>query len=117
MKPYNEKKFLDDDNPKSSSIYSVRIDEGNRNWWFRIHDCNDGVLLHGDLNNEQEYLEGIKRLTTLRDGLINFIEHLKSESIEKKQEDDNEIEQILSTHFGKTICLKDVETFLTKQTI
>ena len=64
MKTYNKKGFLSPSSISSMSAFHAKVKKDGE-CQFRLHDCNGGVRLIGNLNNPEERLEMIEKLGTL----------------------------------------------------
>jgi hypothetical protein len=73
---YNKKGFLVDDSILSMASYHAKLFPDGT-YMFRIHDCNGGIRLRGDLNNEKEVKEAIEKLRVLEDALRSFRAHIE----------------------------------------
>jgi hypothetical protein len=71
MKKYNSKDFLLPDSINSCAMYHAKIfPDGN--YMFRIHDCNTGIRLVGDLKSPVEAAEAVTKLRKLARAAADF---------------------------------------------
>lgn len=77
IKTYNKKGFLLPDSIRSASIYHAKIMPDGR-YMFRIHDCNSGIRLVGDLNNPEEVNEAVEKLEALEKAANEFRVFIKN---------------------------------------
>jgi hypothetical protein len=64
IKPYNRKGFLLPKSIKSMAAYRAKVMPDGK-YLFRIHDCNTGIRLTGDLNDERDIREAVEKLDCL----------------------------------------------------
>ena len=64
MKVYNKKGFLSPGSIRSMSCYHAKVKD-NGECQFRLHDCNTGIRLLGDLTKPEDVLEIIEKLGNL----------------------------------------------------
>jgi hypothetical protein len=72
---YNRKAFLVPDSIHSMAAYHAKIFPDGK-YIFRIHDCNTGIRLRGDLNDGDQIHEAIEKLRTLENALFAFKKHI-----------------------------------------
>ena len=72
---YNKKGFLANESILSMAAYHAKLFPDGT-YIFRIHDCNGGIRLRGDLNNENEVKEALQKLKVLEDALREFRCHI-----------------------------------------
>lgn len=65
MNSINEKIFLLPDSIKSMAAVHIKIHEDRSQYQIRISDCNDTVKLWGGVDDEQELIDGIEKLSNL----------------------------------------------------
>jgi len=70
-KTYNKKAFLIPDSINSCSLYHAKVFDDGR-YIFRIHDCNTGIRLKGELNTKEGIREALKKTDALIEGLKDF---------------------------------------------
>lgn len=72
---YNKKAFLLPDSINSMAAYHAKLFADGR-YMFRIHDCNTGIRLIGELKCEQDYLDAFDKLSELSIAAIEFAFHI-----------------------------------------
>jgi hypothetical protein len=75
---YNKKAFLLPDSIRSAAIYHAKIME-NGEYLFRIHDCNTGVRLRGELTDPEQVTEAIEKLRCLAEAADKFADFIETE--------------------------------------
>ena len=68
---YNSKHFLAPDSPRSMACFHAKVMEDGI-MKLTIHDCKGSIQLHNDLNDPEEVLEAISKLSTLINGAIEL---------------------------------------------
>ncbi len=68
---YNEKTFLIPDSINTCAFFFAKI-YPDGTYRFRIHDCNTGICLRGDLNDKTQVIEAVDKLTKLANGASDF---------------------------------------------
>lgn len=72
---YNKKAFLLPDSLLSMAAYHAKIfPDGS--YMFRIHDCNTGIRLRGNLNDSIQLKEAIEKLKALESAMCEFRKHI-----------------------------------------
>lgn len=75
---YNEKGFLLPDSLLSMSGYHAKLfPDGS--YIFRIHDCQNGIRLRGELNTLEGVREAIGKVAALESALSRFRQHLEKQ--------------------------------------
>lgn len=70
-KTYNKKNFLLPDSHRSMASYHTKVMEDGI-MKMTIHDCKGSIQFHNDLNNPEEVLEAISKLSALINGAIEL---------------------------------------------
>lgn len=73
---YNKKAFLVPGSILSMAAYHAKIFKDGT-YMFRIHDCNTGIRLRGDLNKREELMEAIDKMKVLEEALRDLRLHLE----------------------------------------
>jgi hypothetical protein len=73
---YNKKAFLLPDSIRSAAMYHAKVMD-NGEYMFRIHDCNTGIRLRGDLTDPEQVTEAIEKLENLGWAAIEFANFIK----------------------------------------
>jgi len=68
---YNSKKFLLPDSPRSMASFHAKVMEDGI-MKLTIHDCKGSIQLHNNLNNPEEVIEAISKLSALINGAIEL---------------------------------------------
>jgi len=75
---YNEKEFLIKDSILACSMYHVKM-YPNGEYKFRIHDCNTGIRLRGNLLRDKNGVKEAKeKFKKLREGIEKFEAYLNT---------------------------------------
>jgi hypothetical protein len=74
---YNKKGFLSPDSILSMAAYHAKVME-NGEYMFRIHDCNGGVRLRGNITDPEQVTEAIKKLRCLAQAANKFADFIES---------------------------------------
>lgn len=82
FQPYNKKAFLLPDSINSAAMYHAKLFPDGK-YIFRIHDCNTGIRLIGELKEESDYTDAINKLQVLADAAQEFAFHIFRLSHEK----------------------------------
>ncbi|MDR0872218.1 MAG: hypothetical protein LBN27_01960 [Prevotellaceae bacterium] len=69
---YNKKEFLLPEGLHSCAFYQTKIEEDGVHYKVRIHDCNRGICLNGDLSTKLGRREAVNKLNALINGLGEF---------------------------------------------
>lgn len=91
MKKYNKKGFLVPDSIRTMAAYHAKImDTGE--YMFRIHDCNGGIRLRGDVFDRDQAVEAVEKfraLSSASERFADFIDHfyVASRNTELKKDD------------------------------
>jgi hypothetical protein len=73
---YNRKGFLAPTSIRSMASFHAKIfPDGS--YMFRIHDCNSGIRLRGDLNRCEEIEEAVQKLISLESEVRKLREHIE----------------------------------------
>ncbi len=75
FKIYNKKAFLLPDSINSMAAYHAKLFADGR-YMFRIHDCNTGIRLIGELKEEQDFIDAFEKLTALTTACFEFALHI-----------------------------------------
>jgi hypothetical protein len=73
--PYNKKAFLLPDSINSAAMYHAKIFPDGR-YIFRMHDCITGIRLTGELKEEQDFTDAVKKTQQLAKALLDFAAHV-----------------------------------------
>ena len=73
---YNKKGFLLPNSINSCASFHAKIFQSGE-YMFRIHDCNTGIRLRGNLNSQEAIQEAKEKIRSLIDGLKKFEQHIK----------------------------------------
>lgn len=68
---HNSKKFLLPDSPRSMASYHAKVMEDGI-MKLTIHDCKGSIQLWNNLNNPEEVIEAINKLSALTSGIIEL---------------------------------------------
>jgi len=68
---HNQKRFLHPDSPRSMACFHAKVMEDGI-MKLTIHDCKGSIQLHNNLNDPEEFLEAISKLSTLINGAIEL---------------------------------------------
>jgi hypothetical protein len=71
IKTYNKKGFLLPDSILSAAMFHAKILPTGE-YMFRIHDCNDGIRLRGDITDPEQVVEAIEKLRVLAAAALEF---------------------------------------------
>lgn len=73
---YNSKKFLLPNSHRSMACYHAKVmDDGIMK--LTIHDCKRSIQLKNDLNQPEEMIEAIEKLSNLAEGVKELLEFIK----------------------------------------
>jgi hypothetical protein len=73
--PYNQKAFLLPDSIRSAAMYHAKI-MADGEYMFRIHDCNDGIRLRGDITDPEQIKEAVTKLRCLARAADDFADFI-----------------------------------------
>lgn len=73
--PYNKKAFLLPESINSAAMYHAKIFPDGR-YIFRMHDSVTGIRLTGELNEEQDFTDAVKKTEKLAKALLDFAAHV-----------------------------------------
>ena len=95
FKTYNKKAFLLPDSINSMAAYHAKLFPDGR-YMFRIHDCNTGIRLIGELKKEQDLIDAANKLNELAAAAARFANHferLRDEIYPKKNDNERDFSQ------------------------
>ena len=75
---YNKKGFLLPDSIRSCASFHAKIYPDTGEYIFRVHDCNTGIRLRGNLNNPEEVKEAHEKLIALSGAASDFAMFIKN---------------------------------------
>lgn len=99
IKPFFRRTFLSE-HENLCSFVQIRVVPKDAIWRIRIHDCNTGIKLHGDLHTAEDYDLGIDRCARLGSLLLDFAAHLREEKAKR-----------FTTIIKRTIITNDKQAF------
>ncbi len=73
---YNKKEFLLPGSIRSAAIYHAKIMLDGE-YMFRIHDCNTGIRLRGDITDSEQVDEAIAKLRALAGAANEFADFIE----------------------------------------
>lgn len=84
VEAWDKKEFLVEDSILTMAAYHAKVKvEPNPQYQLRISDCNNTIKLWGNINSVHDIHEGIEKLETLRQGIVdlqNQLEKIKQEN-------------------------------------
>jgi hypothetical protein len=86
MKTYNEKAFLLPDSTNSAAMFHAKVEEDLR-YKLTIHDCNNGIRLHGTLNTPEEVEEAVEKLANLANGVLDLLNFIQENYLNTEKKD------------------------------
>jgi len=77
MTVFNKKEFLLPNSHRSMSTYHAKVmDDGIMK--LTMHDCKHSIQLKNNLNNSDEVVEALEKLTCLADGILELRDYIRT---------------------------------------
>jgi len=81
---YNKKAFLLPHSANTMAAFHAKVDDSGT-YKLTIHDCNQSIRFHGDLNTKEDAQEAFDKLDTLIVGVLSFQEFIYQNYIKKNK--------------------------------